>query len=200
MTIAIASTRGPKVEAVKKTLSTIRQFLTQDTSPIRYLTYDVDGGIAMPRTIDELLRGAQQRVVALQQQLQSEHQHVDFFVGMEGGFHTIMSNGKNLVFLQSWAYVHNGLSGYFGSSGNILVPDSIAHEVMSNGRDLAEVIDEASNQTDIRSKQGTWGILTKDLLTRQQSFEIALTAAFAPFYNKGMYTSDVESDPQIGPP
>ena len=187
MIIAIASKRGPKVEAVKKTLESIQQFLTKPPSLINYLMYDVDGGIAMPRTIEELLHGAQQRVVSLQHTLQSEHKHADFFIGMEGGFHTLQSNGKNLVFLQSWAYVNNGLVGYFGSSGNVLVPDSISHEVMSKGRDLAEVIDEVANQTDIRSKQGTWGILTRDLLTRQQSFETALTAAFAPFYNREVY-------------
>ena len=187
MIIAIASKRGPKVEAVKKTLESIQQFLTETPSPINYLMYDIDGGIAMPRMIEELLHGAQQRVVSLQHLLQLEHQHADFFIGMEGGFHTLQSNGKNLVFLQSWAYVHNGVNGFFGSSGNVLVPDLIAYEVMSKGRDLAEVIDEVVNQTDIRSKQGTWGILTRDLLTRQQSFEIALTAAFAPFYNSRMY-------------
>ena len=187
MIVAIASKRGPKIEAVQTVIPKILKHLTHHTETIEYLPLDIDGGVAMPRTISELLSGAQQRVTSLLQLLQSEQRHANYFIGMEGGFHPIEHRGKQLIFLQSWAYVSDGTVGYFGSSGNILVPEKIANEVMMKKRDLAEVIDEVTKQTDIRSKQGTWGILTQDLLTRQQSFEIALTAAFAPFYNKPLY-------------
>lgn len=187
MTIAIASKRGPKVEAAKVVCDKLKHFLTSDSSRIEYLTFDVDGGVEMPRTLGELLRGARQRVAKLLEATQSQQRKADFFVGMEGGFHTVRHDGTNLTFLQSWAFVSDGTVGHFGSSGNILVPERIAKEVMEHGRDLSDVIDEAAQQTDVRSKQGTWGILTRDLLTRQQSFEIALTAAFAPFYNKNVY-------------
>ena len=187
MIIAIASKRGPKVDAVKRSFESCRHFFPSDSDRIEYLTYEIDGGIIMPRTIEELMSGAEQRVARLRQILQSQNQKADYFIGMEGGFHTIRRDNKELVFLQSWAYVNNGSVGFYGSSGNVYVPHKIAHEVMNNNRDLSEVIDEFANQVDVRSKQGTWGILTKDLLTRVQSFEIALTAAFAPFYNQEIY-------------
>ena len=187
MIIAIASQRGPKVEAVKRFFESCRHLFPSVQDKIEYLTYEVDGGVVMPRSIEELMSDAAQRVARLQQILQSQNQKTDFFVGMEGGFHTIHHDNKELVFLQSWAYVSNGSVGFYGSSGNVLVPMKIANEVMKNNRDLSEVIDEVANQVDVRSKQGTWGILTKDLLTRVQSFEIALTAAFASFYNKEIY-------------
>jgi hypothetical protein len=41
---------------------------------------------------------------------------------------------------------------------------------------------------DVRSRQGAWGILSRDLVTRSLSFELALIAAFAPFYNPALYT------------
>jgi non-canonical (house-cleaning) NTP pyrophosphatase len=186
MIIAIASTRGPKVEAVKSVLASIQQFLCEKNELVEFRTVEVDGGIAMPRTLDELLRGAEQRVATLQQMLSSSH--VNYFVGMEGGFHSINHNGMEHVFLQSWAYVSNGTKGCFGSSGNVFVPDEIAMEVMKKKRELSEVIDEVAKQHDVRSKQGTWGILTRDLVSRQESFEAALLAAFAPFYNKEFYT------------
>jgi non-canonical (house-cleaning) NTP pyrophosphatase len=186
MIIAIASKRGPKVEAVKKCFESIRQFFTG--TPIEFLTYEIDAGIIMPRSITELMDGAKKRTMLLQQTLQSENRHADFFIGMEGGFHSIHHDGKEHIFLQSWAYVSNGVIGFFGSSGNILVPEKIAVEVMKQNRDLSEVIDEFTKRIDVRSKQGTWGILTKDLLTRQQSFEIALTTAFAPFYNSEIFS------------
>jgi non-canonical (house-cleaning) NTP pyrophosphatase len=186
MIIAIASKRGPKVEAVKKCFELTKQFFI--STPIEFLTYEIDAGIIMPRSITELMDGAKKRTMLLQQTLQSENRHADFFIGMEGGFHSIHHDGKEHIFLQSWAYVSNGVIGFFGSSGNILVPEKIAVEVMKQNRDLSEVIDEFTKRIDVRSKQGTWGILTKDLLTRQQSFEIALTTAFAPFYNSEIFS------------
>ena len=187
MIVAIASKRGPKVEAAKKVVETVKDLLPKPPTNVTYLTYDVQGGVEMPRTLDELLTGAQHRVISLQSLLHAENQKADFYVGMEGGFHSIMHQGHEQVYLQSWAYVSNGKEGYFGSSGNVLVPDVIANKVMKHAMDLSEVIDAVANQRDVRSKQGTWGILTRDLLTRRESFEIALTAAFAPFYNTDFY-------------
>lgn len=188
MLISIASLRGPKVEAAKKVVESIRPYITREDEIIEVRPYDVQGGIDMPRTLDDLLRGAQRRAESLQNFLDTQAVRADFFIGMEGGFHSVTHGDSTLVFLQSWAYVSDGLQGFFGSSGNIAVPDSIAHCVMQENEELGEVIDRVANLKDVRSKQGTWGILTRDLLTRQRSFEIALLAAFAPFYNRGMYT------------
>lgn len=187
MIIAIASKRGPKVEAVRQVLPRIHQFLSNaQTAPV-YVEIEIDGGLAMPRTLDQLMAGAKHRVSRLQEVLEQQKQPADYVIGMEGGLQTVRHDYNDMVFLQSWAYVSNGSAGYFGSSGNVLLPTRIAREVMLNGRELGEVIDEFSRESDVRSKQGTWGVLTRDLLARQQSFEIALTAAFAPFYNRVAY-------------
>jgi len=42
-------------------------------------------------------------------------------------------------------------------------------------------------RADTRSRQGAWGVLTRGLLDRTRSFELALLNAMAPFYNQGMY-------------
>ena len=187
MTIAIASTRGPKVEAVRAVISSIQPYLDPESKTVEYLTYEIDGGTVMPRSEEELLDGAEQRVNILTALLKKQSRTADFIIGMEGGFHTLRKNANEMVYLQSWAYVSDGTVGHWGSSGNILVPARIAREVMNRRRDLADVIDEVTKETDVRSRQGTWGILTRDLLTRRQSFEIALLAAFAPFYNPDLY-------------
>jgi non-canonical (house-cleaning) NTP pyrophosphatase len=59
--------------------------------------------------------------------------------------------------------------------------------VIDGKRELSVVIDEVTNERDVRSRQGAWGVLSRDLLTRSMSFEAALIAAFAPFYNPGLY-------------
>ncbi len=189
MVVAIASTRGPKVEAAKQILAKIGPYLSDASSPIEYLTHEVEGGTSMPRTLGELMEGASGRVAVLRQRLHQFNQRADYLLGMEGGFHVIVHEGAARVYLQSWAYVSDGAEGFYGSSGNVLVPEKIAREVMEGNRDLAEVIDGFSRAKDIRSREGTWGVLTKNLLTRQQSFETALAAAFAPFYNREAYQS-----------
>ena len=53
-------------------------------------------------------------------------------------------------------------------------------EVVGKGRSLAEVIDEVAGRADIRSQEGTWGILTANLITRRHAFRDALVNALAP--------------------
>ena len=89
--------------------------------------------------------------------------------------------------LKGWAYVTDGSRGSFGASPSIIVPEVLVHAVVEGGRELAEVIDETAGEHDVRSRQGAWGVLSRDLLTRAMSFEVALVAAFAPFYNTELY-------------
>jgi non-canonical (house-cleaning) NTP pyrophosphatase len=53
--------------------------------------------------------------------------------------------------------------------------------------ELAAAIDEFAGQAGIRDAQGAWGVLSGNLISRQQSFCVAVVAAFAPFYNYQLY-------------
>ena len=67
------------------------------------------------------------------------------------------------------------------------MPEAIVESVVKGKRELGEVIDDVAGMRDVRSRQGAWGVLSRDLLTRSMSFETALLAAFAPFYNARVY-------------
>jgi non-canonical (house-cleaning) NTP pyrophosphatase len=69
------------------------------------------------------------------------------------------------------------------------VPEHIVKRVVDGRRELGAVMDEVTGGRDIRSKQGAWGVLTRDLVTRSMSFELALLGALAPFYNPKLYNS-----------
>ena len=97
--------------------------------------------------------------------------------------------GEALTFLKGWAYVTDGTRGNFGASPSSVVPEKLGWAGVDGRRELAEVIDEAAGEHDVRSRQGAWGVLSRDLFTRSMSFEVALLAAFAPFYNSAMYNS-----------
>lgn len=190
MRIAVGSTRGPKVEAVKEAWGIFCANLKPDPEePDRFVTYDMaDSRLSMPLSVSELMDGAQSRAENLILQLKREKAEADFYVGLEGGFNIVNAEGpRRLVFLESWAYVSDGHQGYFGHGGGILVPERIAGPVVDRGIELGIVMDRFSEQTDIRSKQGAWGILTREILNRRHSFVIALIAAFAPFYNPAAY-------------
>ncbi len=102
---------------------------------------------------------------------------------MEGGFHNLSIENTEHTFLRGWVCVTDGERESFGSTSSISVPTWLARRVIDEGRELGTVIDEVTRQNDVRSRQGTWGVLSLDLITRSASFETAVIAAFAPFYN-----------------
>jgi non-canonical (house-cleaning) NTP pyrophosphatase len=71
------------------------------------------------------------------------------------------------------------------------VPPAIVKNVIEGKRELGLVIDEVAGGRDVRSRQGAWGVLSRDLLTRSMSFEASLIAAFAPFYNPALYAPEL---------
>jgi len=142
---------------------------------------------AMPLTDWELMSGARQRALAVREQLVKQKLEVDLYVGLEGGFHSISVEGEWHTFLRGWAYATDGERGSFGMSPSIEVPDVIVKDVVEGKRELGIVIDDFAGIRDVRSRQGAWGVLSRDLITRSMSFEAALIAAFAPFYNRQAY-------------
>ena len=145
---------------------------------------------AMPLTDWELTSGARERALAVREILVQQKLEADLYVGLEDGFHSISVDGEWHTFLRGWAYVTDGERGSFGMSPSIEVPDAIVKDVIGGKRELGIVIDEVAGARDVRSKQGAWGVLSRDLLTRSMSFEAALIAAFAPFYNPALYSTE----------
>src|SRR5207302_8107080 len=99
-------------------------------------------------------------------------------------------SARRRVFLESWAYVSDGTRGHYGRSGGIELPEPLAREVLENGTELAVAIDRFAGPVGIRDGQGAWGVLSGDLISRQEAFRVAVIAAFAPFYNARMYRAE----------
>ena len=142
---------------------------------------------AMPLTDWELMQGARERALAVRDLLRGQRLEAEIYVGLEGGFHSISIEGEWHTFLRGWAYATDGKDGAFGASPSITVPSALAKKVIEGRRELGLVIDEVSGKRDTRSREGAWGVLSRDLVTRSLSFELALIAAFAPFYNPELY-------------
>jgi inosine/xanthosine triphosphatase len=188
MKIAIGSNRAAKIMAVRSACARVAQ-IDATWSEANIISRAVKiAAPAMPLTDWEMMRGARDRAAAARESLLQENLSAQIYIGLEGGFHSISIDGEWRTFLRGWAYATDGRQESYGAAPSITVPEKIARRVVQSGRELGEIIDEVAGQQDVRSRQGAWGILSNNLLTRAMSFEIALIAAFAPFYNTKLYS------------
>lgn len=199
MIVAIGTRREPKIEAVRtvchRLAETYPQFAVR-----KLISRDVHSDTAeTPVTLRHLTNGARNRVVNLKRRLTEEHQEADLYIGLEGGIHTLHTPEGERAFLQSWVYAEHHGQGWYGSSGNLPLPDILAKAVLHHGQSLGAVIDEFAGKSGIRDDEGTYGILTDMQITRRASFETALLSALAPIYNRKAY-ADTPDQTTEGPP
>jgi inosine/xanthosine triphosphatase len=185
--IAVGSTRKPKLNAVSEALKTFASVLDPGAQ-FEVVGLEVESGVGhTPATCEELMLGARQRADALVERAREKGAEWKYFVGLEGGLDVLEENGNRRVFLESWAYVSDGRRGHFGRSGGMEIPEALADEVLGRGVELSAAIDKFAGEAGIRDAQGAWGVLSSNLITRQEAFRVAVIAAFAPFYNEKMY-------------
>jgi len=169
MIIALGSDRAAKIMAVRAAIAQIANVdarWKEATVTARAVETDAP---AMPLTDWELMHGARARAHAVRAELQKEGASAHVYVGLEGGFHSMNVDDEWHTFLRGWAYATDGQRGYFGAGPSVTVPHSIADMVIDGKRELGDVIDEVANERDVRSRQGAWGVLSRDLLTRAMS-------------------------------
>ncbi|MCA1573065.1 MAG: DUF84 family protein [Acidobacteria bacterium] len=187
-TIALGSDRAAKIIALRACVARVAE-IDPSWAKVNVVARAVSTNApAMPLTDWELMQGARERALAVRDLLRGQRLEAEIYVGLEGGFHSISIEGEWHTFLRGWAYATDDKRGWFGSSPSISVPARIVKSVIEGHQELGWVIDDVAGKRDVRSRQGAWGVLTRDLVTRSMSFELALIAAFAPFYNQGLYT------------
>ncbi len=194
--IAVGSTRKPKLGAVQEAAALFAPAFGADCE-FEVVGVEVESGVShTPASRRELMLGARLRAEAVQRAAAAAGQRWDYFAGLEGGLDAWVEEGGRRVFLESWAYVTDGERGYYGRSAGIELPEELAAEVLDKGVELSEAIDRYAAARDvkrfggasgIRNAQGAWGVLSADLVTRQEAFREAVVSAFAPFYNARMY-------------
>ncbi len=214
--VAVGSTRRPKLNAVWEALTVFGPQLDPNAQ-FEVVGVEVKSGVGhTPSTRAELMAGARHRAETLVRTARERHEPWRYFVGLEGGLDVVYeeSEGQDLgraagaptgeglqprnhagkasrlVFLENWAYVTDGSGrGAYGQSGSILIPGPLAEQVLDRGVELAAAIDAYAGGHGIRDAQGAWGILTRNLITRQDAFRVAVINAFAPFFNAALYRS-----------
>ena len=173
MRILVGSTRPAKVEGTRDALNAIARvdprFARFSLEP-HDLTHVAP---RMPMSLEAILAGARARAAALTTR-------DAFAIGVEGGLHRLPAE-DDLWSLQTWAAVTDGEQWGFGAGPSIVLPQSIVARVAA-GDELGDVIDRLAGMP-TRGTRGAWGVLTCDLIGRRDAFRLAVTAAFARFYN-----------------
>jgi non-canonical (house-cleaning) NTP pyrophosphatase len=185
--VAVGSKRRPKLMALREALAVIGPML-DPRAHLEVVKMDVLSGVRhTPLSREEMMEGARLRAEALVGKAPLDRP-CQYFVGMEGGVDVITTENGRQGFLQNWACVMDGKGrSVYGQSGSLLLPEVLAHRVMDEGVELAAAIDAFAGGHGIRDAEGTWGVLTRNVITRQDAFRIALINAFAPFFNAPAY-------------
>ena len=188
--IAVGSARKPKVEAVREALAVIGSSLSS-SAEFEIAPVEVPSGVRYtPLSREDLMAGARQRAEALVRIARESRAPWKYFVGLEGGLDVISDGATRWVFLESWAYVADDTGrGAFGQSGAVTLPEPLAKIVVDDGVELSQAIDAYAGGRGIRDAQGAWGVLTKNMITRQDAFRVAVITAFAPFFNREMFSN-----------
>lgn len=194
MLVGIGSKNRAKIGACKKAFNSLQsRFKAELPQPIQFKSLSTKTTVPeMPLLTEDLMKGSLQRALFVYEELRELNLSPQFSIGLEGGVFRASNNGDQPhSFLQNWVYVFDGKHGYFGCSPGLTLPEAISKPLFEEGKELAEVIDQVSGQDDTRSKNGAFGILTRDLLTRSKSFETAIINAMVPFLNKTYYQAEL---------
>ncbi|MFH1175799.1 MAG: DUF84 family protein, partial [Acidobacteriota bacterium] len=174
MKLALGSTREPKLAGVRAALARLA-LLPWPVEGAEIAALDVASGEADTPLSDAATRaGARRRARGAL----AAHPDAAIALGLEGGV-TVVSHKRGQVMLRNWAVAWDGQREGLGSSPGILLPGELAAALLA-GEDLASAIDRLAGQRDVRSRQGAFGVLTRDLITRAGAFEQAVLAALAP--------------------
>ncbi len=170
--IAVGSKNPVKIKAVENVSRRI-------WPEVQIISLAISSGVNnQPTSEEEAIRGA---ITRAQQALTLGR--ADLGVGLEG----YTDDTAHGMFLSGWVAIvdKSGKIG-LGNKGKLLLPKSVAEKI-KQGQELGPIIDELIGGRKINQKEGAIGVFTKNLSSRQSSFENAIAFALSKFISKELY-------------
>lgn len=182
-TIVIASKNPVKIQAA---LSAFQKLFPEEQFQVA--TLSTPSGVKdQPSSDEETLAGALNRSL----NAASSMGHADYWVGIEGG----IEDGEQGMEAFAWIVVYgktpDGCS-YTGKgrTGTFFLPTPVA-ELIRQGKELGEADDIIFNRSNSKQENGAVGLLTGNVIDRQQFYEHAVILALIPFKNPVLYSKTV---------
>ncbi|WP_115717820.1 inosine/xanthosine triphosphatase [Gallaecimonas mangrovi] len=171
--LIVGSTNPVKVAAAKAALA---PFFAD--SQLQCEGVKAPSGVAeQPMTSSETRQGAINRVNWCQQ-----HYQADFYLAMEGGVDEFEDGPATFAYV----VIATTQQRSVGRSANLPLPPVI-YQGLKQGEELGPLIDKLFGTTNIKHKGGAMGLLTRNQVTRQSTYQLALTLAMAPFLNAELF-------------
>lgn len=143
---------------------------------------EVPSGVAdQPRSDEETLTGTKNRV----SNTSAAHPQADYWVGIEGGVE-FLDEG-----LAAFAWVVIRAKGMEGKarSGAFFLPPAV-QELIEKGVELGTADDIVFGHTNSKQAGGAIGLLTDNVVDRQQLYEQAVLLALVAFRNEKLYRQE----------
>lgn len=174
MKIAVGSQNPVKIKAVRLAFQTI-----WPDKQWEVLSTEVTSGVAaQPMSDEEAIRGARNRAKEAINKLSS-----DWGVGLEGGLQCVA--GK--YFTCGWAVIvdKNGNEGISSSFRMLVVPAVM--QIIEQGIELGVASDIVFAATNSKQKEGYFGLMTKNAVTRTEGYRQAVIVALARFIHFNLF-------------
>jgi len=180
MTIFVGSTNPVKLNAVKVAIS--------DEYPDAVIQgFEVQSQVNdQPMTDDETMIGSINRAKAalaagLSQHNNSDVNEIVLGVGLEGG---VLINDQDEMWSTVWAAVVDQQGNHYVANGaRVRVPDVIA-EPIRLGQEMGPVMQGLTGISDVRKKQGMFGVITKDFVSRTEEYGAIAKCALGLWYGR----------------
>lgn len=177
--VAVGSKNPAKIEAVRAAFQLLGH-------AVEVTGLEVESGVAaQPFSDEDTIQGAVNRAKAVLAH-KLPNGPFDYGVGLEGG---VVESPFGL-FIVNWGAVvdANGTVG-IGGGHRLQLPERIAGR-LREGEELGTAIDDLIGRRDIKKNEGTIGVLTGNLVTRQTMFRDVVVCAFAKFLRPELYSQD----------
>ncbi|GBG89856.1 hypothetical protein CBR_g49705 [Chara braunii] len=144
---------------------------------------DAESGVSsQPFSDEETLRGARNRI----RNASLKSLGADYVVAFEGGVEWCKFSSARELSCFAWAVVQaHGMEGKSRTATFTLPP--VVTELVQSGMELGDADDRVFQRTNSKQENGTVGILTKDILTRETYYRHAVILALIPFTNLELY-------------
>ena len=174
MKVAIGSRNPVKVSAVRKAFE--KYF-----KEIEVVFDEVNSEVGTQPINGQTVKGAINRARKIQQKFDA-----DYGVGVEGGMIELEGRWYNsacCAIVDRKGKTHTAYGPFFEIS------DKIMNEIRK-GKELGPVTDELFGTKNIKQKEGTIGLLSKNTITREDGLYTSALCALIPFLNEEHYSKD----------
>lgn len=175
MRVVLGSENQPKLRSVETAFS-----LVFDGEDIKVEPSAADSFVsAHPTTAEESLTGAINRA----EQAKLIMPDADYYVGIEGGFMRVKERAWEL----GWVAIQNADGKiHTAPSAGVEIGGQVLDAILG-GQELNDVLRDQFGIDNAGKSNGYYGIVTDDLITRDQGYVDAVIFALAPFRHPEFY-------------